>query len=361
LCLPFLRWAHRFGRPGGSKYPVTVENKIRNYILGHKELGLSLVRPKNHFLENGVDEVLWNAIENGMVANGTPDGCGGCGKEKSKKTMEELYKMAVEKESDINFHCPKLKELASQCNTVVEFGKRHTISTVALLCGKPKRLISYADHMHPMFNSYRIIAKDYTEFVYHQGDSLSSDIEETDMLFIDTKHNEKQLTAELSRHANKVKKWIVMHDTEIHGEKGDDGEGGLLVALRKFMTEHHEWSVIYHSQENNGLTVISRDPADKPKIPSTVDMGTHFVKAFLNHIVDGMKKVSHPQLKDRLIKCILCEQRTENRCAVCGCFCEEKAAWRSEECPLGKWPNLDQKEEIKEDSNSEEKWIVSAQ
>jgi len=51
LCLPFLRWVHRFARPEGVKYPLTRENKVRNYILGHLELKLDLTPVFNHFSE----------------------------------------------------------------------------------------------------------------------------------------------------------------------------------------------------------------------------------------------------------------------------------------------------------------------
>lgn len=40
LCLPFLGWVHRFGRPAGPPYPVSVEDRVRNYLLVHDELGL---------------------------------------------------------------------------------------------------------------------------------------------------------------------------------------------------------------------------------------------------------------------------------------------------------------------------------
>lgn len=43
LCLPWLRWMHRFGRPSGVPYPLTVEDKLHNYVLGHAELGLDFV------------------------------------------------------------------------------------------------------------------------------------------------------------------------------------------------------------------------------------------------------------------------------------------------------------------------------
>lgn len=40
LCVPFLRWMHRFARPHGPRYEVSVEDRVRNYLLVHDELGL---------------------------------------------------------------------------------------------------------------------------------------------------------------------------------------------------------------------------------------------------------------------------------------------------------------------------------
>lgn len=49
LCLPFLRWIHRFNRPRGIPYPLTVDHKFRNYVLGLTELGLPLEPAIEHF------------------------------------------------------------------------------------------------------------------------------------------------------------------------------------------------------------------------------------------------------------------------------------------------------------------------
>ncbi|CAN5701185.1 hypothetical protein BH09CHL1_BH09CHL1_08450 [soil metagenome] len=49
LCLPWFRWMHRFGRPKGVPYPLSVEDKFRNYIIGHTELGLDLTPIVSHF------------------------------------------------------------------------------------------------------------------------------------------------------------------------------------------------------------------------------------------------------------------------------------------------------------------------
>ncbi len=40
LCLPFLGWMHRFNRPFGPRYTVSVDDRVRNYVLVHHELGL---------------------------------------------------------------------------------------------------------------------------------------------------------------------------------------------------------------------------------------------------------------------------------------------------------------------------------
>jgi len=49
LCLPFLRWVHRFERPAGVPYPLSTEDRVRNYLLGHAELGLDPAPVLEHF------------------------------------------------------------------------------------------------------------------------------------------------------------------------------------------------------------------------------------------------------------------------------------------------------------------------
>jgi hypothetical protein len=49
LCLPALRWMHRFGRPRGVPYALTIDDKLRNYLIGHGELGLDPVPVITHF------------------------------------------------------------------------------------------------------------------------------------------------------------------------------------------------------------------------------------------------------------------------------------------------------------------------
>lgn len=49
MCLPWLRWLHRFGRPSGVPYRNDFEDRIYNYLIGHRELGLDPKPIADHF------------------------------------------------------------------------------------------------------------------------------------------------------------------------------------------------------------------------------------------------------------------------------------------------------------------------
>lgn len=49
LCLPALRWVHRFERPNGTKYRLVWEDRVRNYLIGRKELGLPIQDVLDYF------------------------------------------------------------------------------------------------------------------------------------------------------------------------------------------------------------------------------------------------------------------------------------------------------------------------
>lgn len=49
LCLPELRWLHRFRRPFGHRYPGRWKDRIRNYLIGFDELGMSYDDTIEHF------------------------------------------------------------------------------------------------------------------------------------------------------------------------------------------------------------------------------------------------------------------------------------------------------------------------
>lgn len=174
-------------------------------------------------------------------------------------TREELYKQALETASDINEHLPKLKEISSKVSHVTEFGVRRGVSTIGLLSGQPKTLIGYDIDPFIYYDDYKKVQGE-TDFKFYQKNVLKIEIEETDFLFIDTYHDYKQLIQELTLHGNKVSKFIGFHDTFIFGYEGESNEkdSGLLKAITEFMDNNTEWSIIYHTDNNNGLTILGK-------------------------------------------------------------------------------------------------------
>lgn len=49
LCLPALRWLHRFDRPSGPPYPIRWNDRVRNHLLGWQELGWNEYEVLDHF------------------------------------------------------------------------------------------------------------------------------------------------------------------------------------------------------------------------------------------------------------------------------------------------------------------------
>jgi hypothetical protein len=97
------------------------------------------------------------------------------------------------------------------------------------------------------------------DFQFRQCNVLEVDIEPTDLLFIDTWHVEEQMREELRRHADKVRRFLVMHDTETFGLYGETvGCGGIWPAISDYMREHPEWRLLAHFTHSHGLTVFER-------------------------------------------------------------------------------------------------------
>jgi cephalosporin hydroxylase len=168
------------------------------------------------------------------------------------------YEIACNTFGDIYFHLPLLRTIASECNHVTEFGVRDGISTRALLSVEVV-LRSYDLYIDEVLNERFELAKSQGRDVeYIKGNTLNVEIQETDFLFIDSKHTYDQLIAELNIHSHKVRKYIAFHDTFTFGLYGEDDRIGLLPAIIEFMTKNHNWKFVYSTIENNGFIVIEK-------------------------------------------------------------------------------------------------------
>ena len=172
--------------------------------------------------------------------------------------LEQLYRYFCDSPCDINEHLPTLRDLASQVDTVTEFGTRHGVSTVALLAGQPKKLTCY--DIDPKWDDWNEILKlrGKTSLSFNVENTLKVTIEFTDLLFIDTLHTYDQLIEELKLHSYKVSRYIALHDTVTFAHVGEDPtKRGLWDAVSEFIFDQ-PFAVKYHYQNNNGLTVLER-------------------------------------------------------------------------------------------------------
>lgn len=203
--------------------------------------------------------------------------------------LEEIVNHLYQYPSDINEHFPALIKYGSECDTITEMGVRWITSTWAFLGCAPKRLISYdmrdpsmwdegsidvsADAVNRGYNKLQDVydvAKEFgLNFKFIQANVLDIEIEETDLLFIDTCHSYKHLQAELKLHASKVKKYLVFHDTTTYAtidETNYEPLGGIFTAegigiwraIEEFLQDNPQWILEQRYMHNNGLTILKK-------------------------------------------------------------------------------------------------------
>jgi hypothetical protein len=189
--------------------------------------------------------------------------------------LEQLVNQLHGTPSDINEHMPTIIKYGNQCETITEMGVRGIFSTWGWLACAPKKLTCYDLHDPSKWGGdiqsvYDTAMAYGLNFEFKVADVLKIEIEETDLLFIDTWHAYDQLKQELKLHSNKVKKYICFHDTTsyefIDESKGHENtwEGqssgrGIWPAIEEFLDENKDtWVLKERFKNNNGFTIIER-------------------------------------------------------------------------------------------------------
>ncbi len=170
----------------------------------------------------------------------------------TKEEIQLRYEELCNIPSDINTHLPILRKYADECEHITEMGVRGVISTYSFLSSKAKKVVA--------IDIFDVWVPDIEKLIFVCADDLEIDIEETDMLFIDTKHCYNQLIQELNLHSPNVRKYIAMHDVseDLFGINGDDGGKGTLFAIEEFLEKNNNWKKIYHVEYNNGLIILEK-------------------------------------------------------------------------------------------------------
>lgn len=187
------------------------------------------------------------------------------------KIMEKYLEKCSEG-SDINLLLPKIFEIASECSHCTEFGVRRPTSTYALLAAKPKRVVSYdIGRWDDVDEVESLCAEAGQDFQFITQNVLEAHIEQTDMLLVDSYHSFAQADAELQRHAHKVNKYILFHDTAEYAYRWKSEPWypgvadfmncpeGLYPAIESFLRDNPNWELFFETDINNGLTILKRN------------------------------------------------------------------------------------------------------
>ncbi len=199
-------------------------------------------------------------------------------------TIASEYHHLCRTVSDIWEHLPTLERYALECSHITECGVRTGVSSFAFANGLRRtpnaRLIQVDRDPLPVHFQDCAKREGLDVIGYHMSD-LECPMEDTDLLFIDTWHVYGQMKRELARWHPHVRKYIIMHDTEVDRWVGEtireklDGERqsretgiplseimrGIWPAVTEFLEAHPEWTLREHYSNCNGLTVLERkDP-----------------------------------------------------------------------------------------------------
>lgn len=183
-------------------------------------------------------------------------------------SLELEYKLVCECQTDINEHLPVLRKYAEQCEHITELGVRYGNSTVAFMAARPKKFIAYDLQYNDKMDYLKMIAKENgIDFELKIENPLKleedrSDLEETDLLFIDTNHHATQMREELRLHSPKARKFIIMHDTTTFYDRGagdDHMDDGMKLAIEPFLADKSNgWVMKERFMNNNGLMILER-------------------------------------------------------------------------------------------------------
>jgi hypothetical protein len=216
--------------------------------------------------------------------------------------IESKYNFLCAHPSDINEHLPTLYKYATECETAIELGVRGCVSSWAIVCGlihnnsyKKKLLMNDIEpcNVQELFE----VSRGIVEIEAQWKNDLEVEVSHNyDMVFIDTWHVYGQLKRELDKYSKITNKYIIMHDTEIDGIRGESYRygwtdiehynntreqskvtgipveeitRGLLPAIDDFLEANQDWMMIAQYKNNNGLTVLKRKAgeAGEPTVP----------------------------------------------------------------------------------------------
>jgi glycosyltransferase involved in cell wall biosynthesis len=277
--IPWLGWWHRFGNPDTKHYNITRYSKVRNYVIGHIELGAPLNGIYDHFVSlkhkgSLIDHLVSEHSEKREeIKNLSPIDLKKCHTKHKLSEYEWAYlledpfgheefaidnpklkqfEMYTKSEHDLQEHMGTMYKYMRESKTILNISRRHASYCTALAVN-PEHLYSY---------QFEYAAKEEhsegLDACNKKFEDIVADVDnlpEVETLFFKGPHEYKDLPAFIDKLSDKVSKYIIMHDTTpvIKQEVHD--------SLR-LLVDKKGWYIKGHFNQSYGLTVLSRE---KPK------------------------------------------------------------------------------------------------
>jgi hypothetical protein len=347
ILLPFLRWLHRFSRPEGVKYPLTLWNKVRNYVLEFQEMDWNLEEVYNHFVEENkrITPAEWfYLVADAKHRIVQPDNSYFLTQYDS---MDKIFDKVKTEFPNAITQMETLKKYADKSDSALDLSV-NIHAAVALMNSSCERIDSFNGNptninLHEAIKLDSIKKKklSLSGLEYSNFDVFSP----SDLISIDTTPEGSSLTTILNTLIERglVRRFIVVNGTKTFGEFSPTKQYGLMVAIRAFLHEHPEFTVIEHNTGGDGVTVLSMDDRDKTSLPSFGAMAKNLFGSAISYVAEGGAKVSKENYEGRLAACTVCPHRNNKQCGLCGCYIEVKGqlAGQAGICPIGKWAEVD--------------------
>ncbi len=199
--------------------------------------------------------------------------------------VNEKYKEMFQTVGDIHEHIPTLYKYARECESVLELGVKHCVSSWAFVKGLldngkiNKRFFMNDIDVCDIKMLLEACSSLPISIDYKWENDLNLELKDSyDIVFIDTWHVYGQLKRELIKFAKICNKYIIMHDTTVDEWMGEtirnrmDGlqqskdtgipikeiYRGLWPAVEDFLKENKEWKIKERFINCNGLTILEK-------------------------------------------------------------------------------------------------------
>lgn len=283
-CLPWLVWWHRFYNPDAKQSNLSIFGKVRNYVIGFNEIGLSLEPIYKHFVslefsesnirehmkaEHGasdaslkdlsddqvfsmhryhhkISERNWKKLLEDPISFDTP----------LDEHLEHAYDSFIQdSENKLREFMPTIRKYAEQCRNVAEIS-RDACTSICLAQDNPTKTWQclYSSTPHPTMQASTMVMSSFEAATQMLSASTSFNPELLYLRLPVPKDSTVNPVEVLDTLAKKVSRYILLADSSFKTN---------MEAMQRLCATG-EWHPIEHHMKLTGFTVLSRDKPEKP-------------------------------------------------------------------------------------------------